>query len=360
MGKKLLITIGFALSVTVLCSCGAPNATPAVQTPERRETQESAAQTDAPAQTPESPGDTPAPRPVITDPLDLTADEAREALKTWLDSHPFRTDSRLLPGNEVFRDMFPYAAGENFKFQTEIDEYGIIEVVVNSESGEMMISSTPYFTYYGGAEIEPLDDWYEREKSLDSPAHVRFISAKTVAEDWFDKYADSYSFTFDSLSYGSRYTSLSLFDGDYYYFDAGLYSSAPYSYHCGLLVQAETGEILFESAGSGSPPITVISRSGWDFGDYLSAERSLMTVDEAISSYNDQMENNRPRGFTPFPLEKEPFWIYVLFGELYYVFRSEDSNAFWFNMLVSAETEKLLYMETPDGMNAAPRILDLR
>jgi hypothetical protein len=86
----------------------------------------------------------------------LTATEARAVLQAWVDSHPFQFVSELESGS--YEHIF--GGKEYYLFHLGIIRLGIVEILVQKETGELFHLSSPDNPIF-----EPLDDWYEKERA---------------------------------------------------------------------------------------------------------------------------------------------------------------------------------------------------
>jgi hypothetical protein len=117
----------------------------------------------------------------------MTAEEARVIIQTWVDNHPFYLGSNLEP------EYIEY--GDDYIFSIGIVRFGIVDVIVNSQTGELIHYSSP-----GHQFSEPLNDWYNREHAayaesgetdesngIDEISNIIPVSARNAIRD-----ADNY------------------------------------------------------------------------------------------------------------------------------------------------------------------------
>jgi len=93
----------------------------------------------------------------ITAYADINVDEARSTLQVWVDNHPFQLGSNL----ESENDTYIINGVEYFRFYLSIVRLGVVEILVNTESGAFFHLASPY----SSSGFEPLDDWYNKHHS---------------------------------------------------------------------------------------------------------------------------------------------------------------------------------------------------
>ena len=82
--------------------------------------------------------------------------QARAILQNWVDSHPFQLGSEIEPQYEE-----PLIYGrECFRFYLSITRFGLVEIFVDRETGELFYN---FRAPDNNSWFEPIDDWYYRE-----------------------------------------------------------------------------------------------------------------------------------------------------------------------------------------------------
>jgi len=95
----------------------------------------------------------------------ISEEEARGLLQAWIDTHPFQLGSNLEPG----RDDHIVDGVEYYRFYLGIVRFGIAEVLVHKDTGELF-----HFSSLGNSTFEPLDDWYIRDHVTSAPKIVTY------------------------------------------------------------------------------------------------------------------------------------------------------------------------------------------
>ena len=160
MKRSAALLLALIISMTMLAGCGIDNR----ELP-HAPTAETDTNTDAPSAT-NAPDATLSPdatdTPTVTH-IYITEDEARELMQTWIDAHPFQLGSNLEPE----RDDHIVDGVEYYLFYLGIERFGIAEVLVHKETGELF-----HLSSLGNSTFEPLDDWYFRDHEINAPKIV--------------------------------------------------------------------------------------------------------------------------------------------------------------------------------------------
>jgi len=146
MLKKLLFFISFSIMLMMLVSCSISPAATESETPAEPNGQTNPNSIDnAPSN--------------IGEPVYLTEDEAKKIAQDWIDSHPFQLGSELEPES----DEYFYDGTEHYPFHLGVVRFGLVEILVHKETGEIFHFMSP-----GNTTLEPIDDWYYRDHNPDA------------------------------------------------------------------------------------------------------------------------------------------------------------------------------------------------
>jgi hypothetical protein len=165
----------------------------------------------------------------------ITYREAREALQTWVDGHPFQFVSELEPESD---DNHIVDGMEYYRFFLGIIRLGVIEILVDKETGEFFHFNSP-----GNNTIEPLDDWYERERA--EYEAVSFLTAEEARRNlqlWLNEHPIE-----PSAVLASEYDEYMDGADGYYLFSI----DDSERYWLNFLVHKETSELLFMMISDG-------------------------------------------------------------------------------------------------------------
>jgi len=170
---KVFVQIAFrvvalAVVIFVLCSCGGRDVAPVVvggeHTPIPESNNESdTAVTSDPEASIEEPDASPPVEITESPPAESTAvlsvEEAREIAQVWLDEHPVH-EPDLIDKDE--HEDVDHDGNSFFRFFHIEPMMYWFSILVNVESGELLVMLTEDGMEPGPPVIEPLDDWYYR------------------------------------------------------------------------------------------------------------------------------------------------------------------------------------------------------
>jgi len=90
----------------------------------------------------------------------------------------------------------------------------------------------------------------------------------------------------------------------------------------------------------------------WLAGEHAQYAPALLTADEAVEIYNAWMKNRfgENTDFSGFSLNRQSHGKYVIHGEQYYFFPTEDRVTYWYNILVNMATGEMFFVSMHDGM----------
>ena len=162
----------------------------------------------------------------------ITANEARAILQSWVDSHPFQLGAQINPdealplGEKQGEDY----SNECYRFYLGITRLGVAEILVHKETGALFHLDSPY----SSVGFVPIDDWYNKDHAGYAPA-LSANDARAVYNTWLGNHAGMSEYTL-SLNYAIYE------DGAYYYW---FFAENPEWYWYNILVDMETGGLLF-------------------------------------------------------------------------------------------------------------------
>ncbi|MCL2163749.1 MAG: DUF2628 domain-containing protein [Oscillospiraceae bacterium] len=106
------------------------------------------------------------------DSSELTADEARGILQTWIDNHAFAYDTYINYGENDADDGYLFKMSQ---FRDQFREFGFVRV--DLATGEL-------FWAYPGEEDIPLDDWYNKNYGASQAEYPGMLLYKGVPVSW--------------------------------------------------------------------------------------------------------------------------------------------------------------------------------
>ena len=279
----------------------------------------------------------------------LNADGAIKILSAWVEVHPF------LWGGFVNSYSFSYTectiGGEEY-YSTDISIYwyGCLEVLINRETGELFTYSSPE-----QEAIKLLDDWYNEDYALYASEYLTGEEAVAICDAWLISYFDSSSYSIVEWDDG-LYPGYTLFGEKYYILPVRYHIDGVPEYPQTVLVHVKTGVLssLFRAISDEGVRITIIELlDNWNVGKYSTYEPILLTSDEARTLYHAWVveQSSNPDELTHYALDRQVYEKYVIYGEQYYYFRSENESMYWYNVLVHAITGELLYYLSSDGQH---------
>jgi len=120
-------------------------------------------------------------------------------------------------------------------------------------------------------------------------------------------------------------------------------------------------ENSLENSQYGTATVTVELMDNWLADGHAEYAPALLTADEAIEIYNTWMKNRfgDNTDFSGYSLNRQSYGKYVIFGEQYYFFPTEDHTTFWYNILVNMVTGEMFFVSMHDGMFWAEDIITL-
>jgi hypothetical protein len=242
--KSVALLIVLIVSINLLAGCGGGNikqtSPPEIETSTKKDPPGGDnSQTPAPESTEDTKADKKKDPPSTVETY-ITDHEARSILQTWVDSHPFQLgaeidpDEYLLPGEKQGEDY----SDEFYRFYLSITRLGVAEILVHKETGELFHLDSPYSSVGFG----PIDDWYNKDHAGYEPS-LSVSDAREIYNVWLNNHAEmsEYTISLDHEIYG---------DGAYYWFQA----ENPEWYWYNILVDMETGELLFMMTPDGEDP----------------------------------------------------------------------------------------------------------
>jgi len=185
---------------------------------------------------------------------------------------------------------------------------------------------------------------------------LTYYEAMAIAQAWVDSHADLASYEVHDDSYPPYEIpppTFNLFGVEHYEFVALWEWDDDYAngFLHTILVDAQTGGLLsfYMTQTDGIRSITVESLDDWYSGEHVEYAPALLTADEALEVYNAWLNDHVNDDYI-FRLNSQLHGKYVIFGEQYYYFQSENPEAYWYNVLVHMETGELLVLFIYDGM----------
>ena len=187
---------------------------------------------------------------------------------------------------------------------------------------------------------------------------LTFDDAMSICNAWLNDHPELTSFAIEIWDYEPDYPphpTYSLFGEQYYEFFVSYIMEENFGYSHVILVNEKNGELLmlYHVMYDGEyhymlEHLDVWYQSEQEWYDEIPA---LLTSDDAFIVYNTWLNDRLGihADTTYFRINNQPFGTYVLFGEQYYFFESEDSSWYWYNILVHMETGELLIMIIYDG-----------
>jgi len=167
-----------------------------------------------------------------------SAIQARVILQGWVNSHAFQLGSEL----EDKSDVHTAGGVEYYRFYLSITRFGIVEVLVNKETGELFHLESP-----GNPTFEPLDDWYDRDhKQPPGTGALSENEARAIAQAWLKthpiKEPDILESQFDNVAFE---------DEEFFAFYVDSYEM----YWFRILVSKSTGEMFAMTRSDGEHPV---------------------------------------------------------------------------------------------------------
>ena len=187
-----------------------------------------------------------------------------------------------------------------------------------------------------------------------------YDEAKAICEAWVDKHPDLPSY--EIYEWGDGYDEAPpptylLFGEEYYeFYVASLISDVSGGSHV-ILVNAETGELLSvftTGIDDGNMVATVEPLEDWYNKKQTESAPASLTAEEAIGIYDGWTVEHSE--LADYRLNAQEYDEYVIFGERYYYFHSEEYFMYWYNILVHMETGELLFLMLSDGQYAGTHI----
>ena len=193
------------------------------------------------------------------------------------------------------------------------------------------------------------------EPEPSAPDGLSVDEAISIYNTWLATHEEVASYTLNK----QYYQTMDIFGEPYYWFSTD--DPTKYWYH--VLVPMETGELLFMMKSDGEYAGTVIEPlEDWYSGVFVDSSESTdtpseptyLSVDEAIAVYQAWLADHDE--VSSYPLNKQYYQTFDLFGEPYYWFSTENPIAYWYHVLVPMQTGDLLFMMTSDGEHSATSI----
>ena len=164
-----VVAIAVAIAVIiVLGACGGRGLNPVAGDDERAPIPESNEESDTvdasePEAPTEEPAEPPSVEPTVSPPAEptsvLSVEESREIAQVWLDEHPVHEPNLL--DEEDYEDV-DHDGNSYFRFFHIEPMMYWFSILVNIESGELLVMLTEDGMEPGPPVIEPLGDWYYR------------------------------------------------------------------------------------------------------------------------------------------------------------------------------------------------------
>jgi hypothetical protein len=177
--------------------------------------------------------------------INYTADEAREILQAWVDSHPFNLGAAIVPDEQL---MSGEKQGEDwdermYTFYLGITRLGVAEIFVHKETGALYHYDSPY----SSVGFTAIDNWYNKDHAEYAPP-LSANDARTIYNTWLGKHTEMSGYTL-----GSHYDTYA--DGAHYYW---FHAENPQWYWYNILVYWNSGDLLFMMTPDGEDPTPVI------------------------------------------------------------------------------------------------------
>jgi len=247
--KPIFLILAFMLSIYLLSGCAVsinetpPAPTVTTETETGSPVIETKTETDSPADETEIAADSPS----VTDSPEITDSpgesqkyyfvrEARGVLQAWVDSHPFQLSGNL----ELEYDDYAIGSAEYFRFYLGIERFGVAEILVQKETGELFHLESP-----GNTTFEPLNDWYDKNHSPELYAFLTEAEARETAQAWLDNHPIK-----EPNILENEYDN-AMIDGEEYY---AFYIDSHEMYWFSILVHKETGALLCRVRSDGEFP----------------------------------------------------------------------------------------------------------
>ena len=200
-----------------------------------------------------------------------------------------------------------------------------------------------------------------------------YYDALAVVNAWLDEHHYLASYTTHEYDFHPPYDipppRFSLLGTDYYKFTMSYQRDREPVYSHSILVPADSGELLSyysensleKSTQFGTGTVTIDLMDNWLAGGHTQYAPALLTAEEAVEIYNSWMKNRfgENTDFSGFSLNRQSYGKYVVFGEQYYFFPTEDHTTFWYNILVNMVTGEMFFVAMHDGMFWAEDIMTL-
>jgi len=194
----------------------------------------------------------------------------------------------------------------------------------------------------------------------DTPA-MTYDEAFEICVGWLVNHKDLSSYSvrkeeeeFEDYPIPSTY---SLFGEWYYKFLVSYEWNEDYTfgYAHWFLVNEKTGKLLslFRTMSDDEGMThTVELLDAWYNGDHYDFRPELLSAVGAVAVYDAWIAKNISsyKNFYYYPLNKDFYDIYTIFGDRYYHLHAEEDYIYWYNVLVHIETDELLFMLTGDGL----------
>ena len=136
--------------------------------------------------------------------------------------------------------------------------------------------------------------------------------------------------------------------GEHYYEFMLLFDNDAGSYIDGIRVHYKTGELLFQGGTNSDGLYFLIDESEineWYRTSNITYAQPVLTPEDSLSIYDNWVNGLNADSSTEIPLlYREANWLFVITGEPYYLFRTEDPLIYLHRVLVHAVTGEMLIM----------------
>ena len=231
MKKLIVLLLVLSVSISLLTGCGGGN---------KKQASTAGPKTSIPGDVAAGGKDD---MPVEEIEINFSADEAREILQAWVDSHPFHMGAAIVPDEQL---MSGEKQGEDwdermYTFYLGITRLGVAEILVHKETSALYHSDSPY----SSVGFTSIDNWYNKDHA-EYAAALSANDARAIYNTWLGKHAEMSAYTlgpYDIFQDGAYYYLFQAENAEWYWFN--------------ILVDMQTGELLFMMTPDGEDPTPI-------------------------------------------------------------------------------------------------------